>query len=125
MHDPVQVTPCLHAMCAGCLSEWFEKQKDCPTCRKPVITVAKAFQAKSAIDMLLEAKPGLKRDPSILAKLDKQNIFTREQYVVENEDDSSEKFPKTDRVARPRGRPPLAGRAATSMRTNKRGCKRL
>jgi len=83
MHDPVQVTPCLHAFCAGCLSSWFNKQKDCPSCRKEVSTAAKGFQIKSAIEMLLTAKPEFKRDPSELAKLDDQSMFTRDVYVVE------------------------------------------
>lgn len=53
LHQPVQLAPCLHIFCGGCLSDWFKKQKDCPKCRKKAKTVTKSFQAQNMITMLL------------------------------------------------------------------------
>ena len=46
--------------------------------------MAKAFQIKSAIEMLLEARPSLKRDKEDLDELDKANIFTRDEFVIQD-----------------------------------------
>jgi hypothetical protein len=59
LYQPVQLAPCLHIYCGGCLSDWFKKQQDCPNCRKEVKTVTKSFQALTMITMLLEMKPDL------------------------------------------------------------------
>ena len=36
MHDPVQIAPCMHFNCSGCLSDWYQKSYECPTCRMPM-----------------------------------------------------------------------------------------
>jgi ribosomal protein L34E len=43
LYQPVQLAPCLHIYCGGCLSDWFKKQHDCPNCRKDIKTVTKSF----------------------------------------------------------------------------------
>ena len=85
MHEPVLLAPCQHLNCGGCLSDWFIKEKVCPTCRVPLQSVFKSFKHKNLIEMLLDHRPELKRDPLILGQLNATNIFTKDKYNVEAE----------------------------------------
>ena len=69
------MAPCLHTTCGGCLTDWFQKNLDCPTCRGAVTTVSKAFQQKNTIDMLLEVKPSLQQKEDERKELDSKNVF--------------------------------------------------
>mmetsp|Transcript_5984 Transcript_5984/g.7240 ORF Transcript_5984/g.7240 Transcript_5984/m.7240 type:complete len:117 (-) Transcript_5984:334-684(-) len=82
LHEPVLLSPCQHLNCGGCLSDWYKKEKVCPTCRVPLEAVFKSFKHKNLVEMVLEYKPELKRDPLFLAELNLSNIFTMEKYEV-------------------------------------------
>lgn len=82
LYQPVQLAPCLHIFCGGCLSDWFGKQQDCPNCRKEVKTVTKSFQALTMISMLLDMKPDLKRSDDMTRELEAKNIFKTDIYEV-------------------------------------------
>ena len=82
LHQPVQLAPCLHIFCGGCLSDWFKKQQDCPNCRKEVKTVTKSFQALTMIQMLIGMKPELKRADEVVKELEAKNIFKTDIHEV-------------------------------------------
>ena len=33
LHDAISVLPCLHTFCAGCYSQWHDREATCPDCR--------------------------------------------------------------------------------------------
>lgn len=66
----------------------------CPTCRVPLTQVFKSFKHKNLIEMLLEHRPDLNRDPLILGQLNATNIFTNERFdVEESKKEESQKVP--------------------------------
>ena len=82
MHEPVLLNPCQHLNCGGCLSDWFKKEKVCPTCRVPLQSVFKSFKHNNLVEMVLEYKPNLKRDALIIAQLNATNMFKTDKYEV-------------------------------------------
>ena len=49
----------------------------------PIQSVFKSFKQKNLIEIILQQKTELKRDPLIIGQLNATNIFTMDQYVVE------------------------------------------
>lgn len=76
MHEAVTLMPCLHSFCGGCFSDWINRHKDCPHCRENVSTVKKNSNFNSIIESFLNMNPAQKRDQTIIAELNKKNIFT-------------------------------------------------
>ena len=82
MHDPVQLSPCQHLNCAGCLSDWFKKQYDCPNCRAKTTSVTRSRQHRNLVEQVLQFRPECKRDPLIVAELNATNIFNTDKFIV-------------------------------------------
>lgn len=77
MHGPVNVQPCNHRFCGGCLAELVQAKKgDCIQCRKPILTATKDSSFNSIIDDYLKTHPEDKRDQNDIDELNKKNIFT-------------------------------------------------
>ena len=49
----------------------------------PIQSVFKSFKQKNLIEIILQQNTELKRDPLIIGQLNATNIFTMDQYVVE------------------------------------------
>ena len=63
MHGPVNVQPCNHRFCGGCLAELVQNKKgDCIQCRKTILTATKDSSFNSIIDDYLKSHPEDKRD---------------------------------------------------------------
>eukprot|EP01102_Stenamoeba_stenopodia_P017307 TRINITY_DN6185_c0_g1_i1.p1 TRINITY_DN6185_c0_g1~~TRINITY_DN6185_c0_g1_i1.p1 ORF type:complete len:610 (-),score=108.48 TRINITY_DN6185_c0_g1_i1:60-1889(-) len=78
LYKCVTVIPCLHNFCAACLSEWFERSKQCPTCRDESQSVRKNHNIANLVESYLEANPDKKRDPEELKEMDAKNKITDE-----------------------------------------------
>lgn len=77
MHGPVNVQPCNHRFCGGCLAELINNKKgDCIQCRKQILTAVKDSSFNSIIDDYLKSHPEDKRDQAEIDELDKKNFFT-------------------------------------------------
>lgn len=75
MHQAISIMPCVHNFCGGCFSDWLKRQKDCPTCRKPIEGVSKSAAMNSMVDQFLMMNPSKKRDKEILKDIEEKNLF--------------------------------------------------
>lgn len=44
---------CTHSFCAFCLEEWMKRKKNCPVCRTPVTSMARAIVLDSYIEKMV------------------------------------------------------------------------
>ncbi|XP_011648276.1 E3 ubiquitin-protein ligase RNF8-like [Pogonomyrmex barbatus] len=45
---------CTHTFCHHCIKEWNKKRKDCPICRKPVMSMIRSLVLDNFIDRMIE-----------------------------------------------------------------------
>jgi E3 ubiquitin-protein ligase CHFR len=74
--------PCLHSFCGGCFSDWVKRQKDCPSCRNPVVEVKKSAMINSLVENFLSINPGSKRQDAELKELETKNLFKNDVVSV-------------------------------------------
>lgn len=71
----LSLQPCLHTYCGGCYSEWMEKSKECPVCRKDVERISKNHIVNNIIEAFLKNNPHKRRADNDLKELDKKNVI--------------------------------------------------
>lgn len=82
MHQAVTLMPCLHSFCGGCFSDWVKRQKDCPSCRNPVVEVKKSAMINSLVENFLSINPGSKRQDAELKELETKNLFKNDVIKI-------------------------------------------
>eukprot|EP00730_Choanoeca_flexa_P005643 TRINITY_DN11991_c1_g1_i1.p1 TRINITY_DN11991_c1_g1~~TRINITY_DN11991_c1_g1_i1.p1 ORF type:complete len:692 (+),score=144.81 TRINITY_DN11991_c1_g1_i1:255-2330(+) len=82
LHDAVSLLPCLHTFCAGCFSQWHERDATCPDCRVKVTKVQRNHTIRNLAEAYLRKHPDKKRPDDELADLDRLNKFTRDQVEL-------------------------------------------
>jgi hypothetical protein len=81
MHQPVQLAPCGHTFCGGCMSEFLEKKKECPMCQSKITSIAQNLNAKNTIQIIV-SNGGLKRSQAELSALEKKNKFDSNVFYI-------------------------------------------
>jgi len=84
LYNPVSVMPCMHTFCGGCLSDWFKKQKDCPSCRVKATEIKRNLFVNSLVDNFLEVNPEMKRTEIDKKDQESRNIFKQNSVKVDH-----------------------------------------
>ena len=101
MHQPITVLPCLHNFCGGCLSEWFERSKECPTCHDKPNGVKKNHLLNNMIDIFLSENPSDKRPQEELKEVEQKNVFNQDKVNFdEPKPKAARLMPKNNRVCK-------------------------
>lgn len=48
---------CTHTFCRHCISQWYKKRRDCPVCRKPIISMNTSLALDNFIESMIENLP--------------------------------------------------------------------
>lgn len=48
---------CAHTFCHYCIKTWNKKRKDCPVCRKPVVSMIRSLVLDNFIESMIENLP--------------------------------------------------------------------
>ena len=84
-HEPVNANPCNHMFCAGCISMWLTRSRDCPQCRQPVTECREIHLIKEMVERYLQKNPNRRRSQEELEELNKANTITRNKPVVDHQ----------------------------------------
>lgn len=76
--------PCLHNFCGSCFSDWMQKQKNCPTCRKDADCVSKNPSINNIIEKYLEAHPEKKRPAEEYKTMSENNKIKQDIISFKN-----------------------------------------
>lgn len=77
-HDCVSLQPCIHSFCAACYSQWMERSKECPTCRKKVERISKNHIINNLVEAFLKEHPERQRKEEELREMDRKNKITED-----------------------------------------------
>lgn len=88
MHNAMNVSPCNHKFCAGCIYEWNSLNTKCPKCRWSVADITRDTTLNSIIDQYLISFPEKRRDAAQLIELDERELAHLEKW--ERKRDTSE-----------------------------------
>jgi hypothetical protein len=86
MHQPISLIPCLHAVsysqfCGGCMAEWLEKSKLCPTCNQSMTEIQPNTSMTNIINVFLKENPEHQREAAEIAKLDTVNTLKQGRVI--------------------------------------------
>ncbi|CAI4229062.1 unnamed protein product [Auanema sp. JU1783] len=74
MHNVMNVSPCNHKFCAGCIYQWANLNKECPKCRFPIIDLSRDHLVNRIIEDYLTRFPEKSRPDGVLVKLDEKEL---------------------------------------------------
>ncbi|KJH48314.1 zinc finger, C3HC4 type [Dictyocaulus viviparus] len=80
MHNAMNVSPCNHKFCAGCIYEWNSFNSKCPKCRWGAADITRDTTLNSIIEQYLIAFPEKKRDAAQLIELDERELDHLEKW---------------------------------------------
>lgn len=73
---PVTLVPCMHVLCASCVSQWLQQGKTtCPECRVQIDEVRPTHKIQSCVEQLLASQPSLRRTAEEVRALEALDII--------------------------------------------------
>ncbi|KAJ1371195.1 hypothetical protein KIN20_033097 [Parelaphostrongylus tenuis] len=85
MHNAMNVSPCNHKFCAGCIYEWNSLNTKCPKCRWSAADITRDTTLNSIIEQYLIAFPEKRRDAAQLIELDERELNHLEKWQRKGE----------------------------------------
>ncbi|CAJ0597241.1 unnamed protein product [Cylicocyclus nassatus] len=90
MHNAMNVSPCNHKFCAGCIYEWNSLNTKCPKCRWSAADITRDATLNSIIEQYLTAFPEKRRDKAQLIELDERELNHLEQWERKRDSDEGD-----------------------------------
>ncbi|KAK6745613.1 hypothetical protein RB195_011997 [Necator americanus] len=90
MHNAMNVSPCNHKFCAGCIYEWNSLNSKCPKCRWSAVDITRDATLNSIIEQYLIAFPEKRRDKAQLIELDERELNHLEQWERKRDSDEGD-----------------------------------
>ncbi|RCN48661.1 zinc finger, C3HC4 type [Ancylostoma caninum] len=90
MHNAMNVSPCNHKFCAGCIYEWNSLNNKCPKCRWNAADITRDATLNSIIEQYLIAFPEKRRDKAQLIELDERELNHLEQWDRKRDSDEGD-----------------------------------
>ncbi|VDM66314.1 unnamed protein product [Strongylus vulgaris] len=90
MHNAMNVSPCNHKFCAGCIYEWNSLNTKCPKCRWSAADITRDATLNSIIEQYLIAFPEKRRDKAQLIELDERELNHLEQWERKRDSDEGD-----------------------------------
>ncbi|KHJ98272.1 zinc finger, C3HC4 type [Oesophagostomum dentatum] len=87
MHNAMNVSPCNHKFCAGCIYEWNSLNPKCPKCRWSAVDITRDATLNSIIEQYLIAFPEKRRDKAQLIELDERELNHLERWERKRDSD--------------------------------------
>ncbi|WKY03058.1 hypothetical protein Q1695_016391 [Nippostrongylus brasiliensis] len=90
MHNAMNVSPCNHKFCAGCIYEWNSLNAKCPKCRWSAVDITRDPTINAIIDQYLIAFPDKQRDAAQLIELDERELDHLEKWERKRDSDEGD-----------------------------------
>ncbi|PIO59202.1 zinc finger, C3HC4 type [Teladorsagia circumcincta] len=90
MHNAMNVSPCNHKFCAGCIYEWNSLNSKCPKCRWSAVDITRDTTINAIIEQYLQAFPEKRRDEAQLIELDERELDHLEKWERKRDSDEGD-----------------------------------